>query len=124
MAQGNKETGTVGTNAMFVITHDEIDCIPEDRVVMYARIVIDFRLQKEDPNKVCITAGGKLIKTPGDLTISTADLTTSKILWNSILSTEGATCAGFDISNFYLGTEMEWYEYMKKGLSLFFHSTP
>ena len=86
MAQGDKKAGTVGTNTIFVMIHDEIDCIPEDRVLTYVRIVIGFCLQKEDPSRVCITAGCNLIRTPGDLTTRTAELTTSKILWNSILS--------------------------------------
>eukprot|EP00804_Cyclotella_cryptica_P010472 CCRYP_012303-RA/>CCRYP_012303-RA protein AED:0.45 eAED:0.14 QI:0/0/0/0.6/1/1/5/0/1176 len=61
------------------------------RTVTYGRIVIDFHPQKADPNRVRITAGGNLIKDyPGELTTRTADLTTSKILWNSVLSTEGA----------------------------------
>ena len=44
MAQRDKKTGTKGTTATFVMTHDEIDCILEDRVVTYAHIIIDFRL--------------------------------------------------------------------------------
>ena len=50
MAQGDNTTGTTGTNTIFGMTHDEINCIPEDRVVMYARIVIDVQPQKEDPS--------------------------------------------------------------------------
>ena len=37
---------------------DEIKNIPKDRVVTYARIVVDYREQKKDPNRVRITAGG------------------------------------------------------------------
>jgi len=68
---------------------------------------------------VRITAGGNLIEYPSELTTRTADLTTSKILWNSVLSTEGAKFMGIDISNFYLGTTMDRYEYMKMPLALF-----
>ena len=39
----------------------------------YARIVVDFRPQKEDPNRVKITAGGNLIQYAGELTARTAD---------------------------------------------------
>ena len=91
MAHRDKERGIKGTNATFVMTNDDINCIPEDRVVMYVCIIIDFRLQKEDPNRACITAGSNLINTPGDLTTRTVDVTTSKILWNSIPNREGAT---------------------------------
>ena len=40
LAQG-KEGTTVGTNIIFILPHDEIRCIPKDRIVTYARIVID-----------------------------------------------------------------------------------
>ena len=64
--------------------------ISVDRVVTYCRLVIDFRPQKEDPNRVRMASGGKLLKYPGELTTRNADLTTSKIIWNSVFSTEGA----------------------------------
>ena len=64
--------------------------IPNDRVVTYANIVVDYRPQKEDPNRVRITAGAILIVYPGELTTRTADITTSKILWNSVLITKNA----------------------------------
>ena len=60
LAQG-KEGVTVGTNTIFYLTHDEIRCIPKDRTVTYARIVIDHRPKKDDPNRVRITVGGNLI---------------------------------------------------------------
>ena len=78
---------------------------------MYARIVVDICPQKKDPNHVRITAGGNSIEYPGELTTRTADLTTSNILRNSVLSTEGAKFDGFDISNFYLGIPMDRYKY-------------
>ena len=66
-----------------------------------------------------ITAGGNLIKYPGELTTRTADMTTTKILWNSIFSTEGAQFIGLDIKNFYLGTPLDRFEYMKIPITLF-----
>jgi hypothetical protein len=74
------------------------------------RITLGFHPQKEDPNRVCITAGSNLIKTSGDLTTRAADLTTSKRMWNSILGTEKVKFVGFDISKFDLGIDMERYE--------------
>ena len=50
MAQGDKKTGTKGTNSIFVMTHEEIKNIPWDWIVTYARLVVDYRPQKEDPN--------------------------------------------------------------------------
>ena len=119
MAQVDNKTGEKGTNSIFVMNHEEIKHIPKDRVVTYARIVVDFRAQKTDPNRVRITAGGNLIKYPGELTTRTADLTTSKVIWSSVLSTKDARFMGIDIKNFYLGTPLDRYEYMKLPLSLF-----
>ena len=90
MNQGDDKTKTPGSWSIFIMTHNEIRNIPQDRVVTYARLVVYFRPQKDDPNRVRITAGRNLIKYPGDLTTRTAYMTTAKILWNSILSTKGA----------------------------------
>ena len=46
MAQGDEKTGAKGKNCILVMNHDEIANIPKDRVVTYARVVVDFRLQK------------------------------------------------------------------------------
>jgi hypothetical protein len=119
LAQGDNKTGTKGTDSIFVMSHEEILKIPKDRVVTYARIVVNYRPQKDDPNRVRITAGGNLIQYPGELTTRTADLTTAKVLWNSVLSTEGAKFCGLDIKNFYLCTPMDRYEYMKMPIHTF-----
>ena len=67
-----------------------------------------------------MTAGGNLIKDyPGELTTRTADLTTSKVLWNSVLSTPGAKFMGVDIKSFYLTATLDRYEYMKMPLEPF-----
>eukprot|EP00804_Cyclotella_cryptica_P001979 CCRYP_007399-RA/>CCRYP_007399-RA protein AED:0.38 eAED:0.38 QI:0/0/0/1/0/0/2/0/385 len=87
--------------------------IPHDGTVTYARIVVDYRPQKEDPNCVHITVGGNLINYPGELTTRTADLTTANILWNSTISTPGARFACADIENMSLQTPMDRYKYMR-----------
>ena len=101
------------------MNHDEIANIPKDRVVTCARVVVDFRPQKDDPNRVRITAGGNLLKYPGELTTRTADFTTSKLLWNSVISTDDAWFAALDVGNFYLETPLERYEYMQLPLKTF-----
>ena len=50
------------------MSKEEIKRIPKDRTVTYARIVVDYRPQKEDPNRVQITVSGNLIDYPGELT--------------------------------------------------------
>ena len=118
MAQGYDKTKTPVTCSIFVMTHNEIRNIPQDRVVTYARLVVDFRPQKAYPNRARITAGGNLIKYPGDITTRTADMTTSKILWNSILSNKGDRFMGLDIRNFYLGNPLDRFEYTKIPITL------
>jgi hypothetical protein len=119
MAQGDNKTGQKGTNAIFVMTHEEILLIPADRTITYVRIVVDFRPQKADPHRIRITAGGNLINYPGELTTRTAYLTTFKLMWNSVLSTKGAKYMCLDKKNFYLTAPLDQYEYMKMPLSLF-----
>lgn len=110
---------TKGTNTIFYLSHADICKIPQDRTVTYARIVIDHRPQKEDPNRVRITVGGNLIDYPFELTTRTADMVSSKILWNSVISTKDARFAGADIKNMYLETPLDRYEYMKMPIALF-----
>ena len=47
-----------------------------------------------------------------DLTTLTADLSTTTILWNIVISTPGARFAAADIKHFYLNMLLERYEYM------------
>ena len=119
VAQDNDHTGEKGTNSIFVMTHEQILRIPKDKVVTYGRIVVDYIPQKADPNRVRITAGGNLITYPGKLTTRTADLTTAKVLWNSVVSTPGAKFMGIDIKSFYLTAPLPEPEYMKMPLSVF-----
>ncbi len=119
MAQGNNKTGQKGTNSIFVVTHSEIPHIPKDRTVTYARVVVEFCPQKADPYQICITARGKLINYPGKLSTQTADPTTSKLMWNSVLSILGAKYMCLDIKNFYLIAPLDRYKYMKMHIALF-----
>jgi hypothetical protein len=88
-------------------------------MVMYAQIIINYRPQKEDPNHVRITVGGNLINYPFKLTTCTTDMVSSKLLWNSTISTKGADFASANIKNMYLKTPLDRFEYMKMPLSLF-----
>ncbi len=101
------------------MTHDEIKLILKDRIVTYDWVVVDFWPQKADPYRIRITAGGNLINYPGELSTRTADLTTSKFMWNSILSTEGAKYTCLDIKNFYLTAPLDCHEYMEMPIGLF-----
>ena len=101
-----------------ILDLDGIKCIPRDKVVIYARIVVDYRPQKKDPNRVRIAVGGNLIQYPGELTTRTADMRTSKIMWNSTISTMSARYMVADAGNFYLATPMERKEYLRIAVDL------
>jgi hypothetical protein len=45
-------------------------------------------------------------------------MVSSKILWNSVISTKDARCAGTDIKNMYLETPLDQFEYMKIPIAL------
>ena len=120
MAQGDDKTGQKGTDSMFVMKHDEIKQAYLDKQrFTYAKVVVDHRPQKEDANRIRITAGGNLIKFAGDVSTRTADLCTSKLLWNSVLSTPDAKYMCLDIKNFYLTAALDYFEYMRMPLELF-----
>jgi hypothetical protein len=119
MSQGDNKTGQVGTNAMFVMDQKNIPNIPADRTVTYANVVVDYRPQKEDPHCIRIMVGGNLINYPGELTTRMADITTSKLHCNSVLSTQKAKYMCLDHKIFYLSAPLDRYEYMRIPLELF-----
>jgi hypothetical protein len=119
MAQGNLKTGKKGTNLVFVMMHAEIQNIPSNQMVTYVRVVANVHPRTANPHCIRITAGGNLINYPRDLSTQTADLTTSKLMWNSVLSTEGARYMFLNIKNFYLTAPLDCYEYMKIPLNIF-----
>jgi hypothetical protein len=78
MAQGCNKTGEKGTNAMLVMTINEIaHALQAGTKFTYANLVINHRPQKEDPNRIWITAGGNLISYNSELSVCTADIKTS-----------------------------------------------
>jgi hypothetical protein len=111
---GGRETGT---NTCFYIRHDQI---PPDRRgdVTYGRICVDYRPQKKEPERTRLTVGGNLINFPGDVSTPTADTTTAKLVINSTISTPNARYMCGDIKNFYLGTPMARYEYMRLPIAI------
>jgi len=118
LAQGDAKTNTAGTNAIFVMTQDDIKK-HWNKKYTYARIVMDYRPQKADPNRIRITAGGNLVEYEGELSVRTANITTAKLHWNSVISTKDARYMCLDLALFYLTANLEYYEYMKLPLALF-----
>jgi hypothetical protein len=89
LAQG-KEGTTVGTNIILFLSHNEIRLNPKDCTATYVHIVIDHWPHKDDPNCVGITDGITLINYPYKLTTQTANMVSSKIMWNGVITTPNA----------------------------------
>ena len=85
--------------------------------ITYANPVVDHRPQKEDPNRIWVTAGRNLIQCELELSVRITDINTAKLYWNSVVSTEDARYMCLDIKNFYLTTALKYYEYMQIPLS-------
>jgi hypothetical protein len=105
-----------GTDTCFFT---ELKNIPNDRKITYGKIVCDNKPHKKEKERVRLTVGGDRLDYSGDAATSTADITTFKILINSTLSTEEAAMMMMDIKNYYLGTPLPRFEYMKILLSRF-----
>ena len=92
-------------------------CTPENTLEKYAFIPTQVELINFE--KWCRNSdfphlpGGKLIEYPHELTMRTADLKTSNILWNSVLSTPNAKYMYVDIKNMYLATPLDQPEYIR-----------
>ncbi len=71
----------------------------KETITHYRKLIKD---QKEDPNHGCITIEGNMIDYLFELTTCTADMDSSKILWNSVVSTKDACFAGTDVKNMYI----------------------
>jgi hypothetical protein len=87
------------------------------RNITYGKIVCDYKPHKKEKERVRLTAGGDRLDYSGDVATSAADITTFKILINSTLSTADAAIMMMDIKNYYVGTPLPRFEYMKMLLS-------
>jgi hypothetical protein len=64
--------------------------MPKDQRATYIRIVCANRPEKEEQQRIRFTIGGDQVDYPDAVSTKTANLTTAKILLNSVLSTPGA----------------------------------
>ena len=69
--------------------------------------------QKKEENRVRVAVGGNLIDYPSKLTTRTADITTFKLMWNSVISTQNKRYMCTYAANFYLTTPLDMPEYMQ-----------
>jgi hypothetical protein len=97
----------------------ELTKIPKDRKITYGKIGCDYKPHKKEKERFRLTVGGDRLDYSSNVTTSTADITTLKILINRPLSTTYAAMIMMDIKNYYLGTPLPRFEYMKMLLSSF-----
>ena len=88
LAQGVNNSGDGTTTIQFI----PYDSIPNDwhAHVTYGRIVVEYKPHNTEKHHTHLTVGGNLIEYPGNVTTPTADINTSKILFNSVISTKNA----------------------------------
>ena len=109
LCRGRKQDNIKGSSTILWMKPSEL---PKGRTATYLRIVAAYRPQKDDPFRIRWTVGGDRVNYPGIVTTPSADITTQKLLYNSIISTPNAAFFDMDIENFYLNTEMDRPEYM------------
>jgi hypothetical protein len=110
LCDGHGKDMPTGTKTMSFIAHHQV---PHGDKCTYLNIVAAYRPEKEKKYRIRWTVGGNLIIYAGDVTTKTAEMATAKILFNSVISTPGARFMTLDIKDFFLGTPMSAYEYMK-----------
>jgi hypothetical protein len=97
------------TNTIFFIPKDGV---PKGRQVTKCKQEATIRPTKSETHWVQNCAGGNRLDFPGPTSTHSASLTTTKILLKHVIHPGARFCA-FDIQNFYYGTPMSRYEYMK-----------
>ena len=85
LANGVGTRMPTGSNTIKFITRTKA---PRDRKITYGNMVCDIRSQKGEKQRVRLTVGGDQIDYPGNISTPTSNLTTTKLLTNSILSTK------------------------------------
>ena len=98
------------TETMTFIPHSQK---PTDRLASYYNPQIKLKIKNGvEVYRVRGTYGGNKSDYEGDVTAWTADLSTVKMLLNSVISTDSQWMTA-DITDFYLGTPLERPEYMR-----------
>jgi hypothetical protein len=89
--------------------------VPHACKVTYANFVCNIRPQKTETHRVGMTAGGDKPDYPGDPSAPTVSMLGPKIHINSTISDakHSARHLGLDIKNYFLGTPMAYYQYIR-----------
>ena len=101
-----------GTNKMFFMEKTDVPA-NRWRDVKYGRVVVDCRQERTNPYQNRLTVGGYRVNYSVDCGTTTVDLTTVKILLNSIVSTLNAKFMTIEVKYFYLNTLMARSDYIR-----------
>ena len=71
---------------------------------MYGKFPCKVHSEKAEPNNICLTVGPNCTNYPNEVGTKTAKMHLAKILFNSVISTNGARFITMDIKYFYLNT--------------------
>jgi hypothetical protein len=96
----------------------DLTSIPKDSKITYGKLVCDLKPNKTEKHRVRLAVGGDRFEFSGETATSTADITTLKILINNTLSTADAKMMTMDINNYYVGTPLPTYEYMRLPIAI------
>ena len=110
--------GYNGTKGLNVVTFIRARDMPRGKQATYARYVVDYRPEKDEPWRLRITCGGDKLPYDGDTTTHAASMETIKCQLNSIISTPNAKAATADISNMYLASDLPEAEYVRFRMEL------
>ena len=89
--------------------------VPDGRRVTYANHVCTIQPPKNETHIVRMTAGRYRLDFPYGVSSPAMSMKNSKLHINSTVSDahKGARYLGTDITNFYLGTDMPYHQYMR-----------
>ena len=99
-----------GSNTLGFILKSKV---PTGKMPTYGRLVFDIKTNKTETHRTRLTTGVNLIEYPGEKSTATADLITIKCQLNAIIYERHTKFCTLDIKNFYLGTPLQSYKYMK-----------
>ena len=102
-------------NTIDFITYDDV---PVGTTITYGRIVCTYRPQKTEKHHTKLTVGGNMSICMYDVSAPTSDMTTSKLIYNSVISTPGACFIKLNLKNFYLKTPLPQPRYTKMKIDI------
>jgi hypothetical protein len=86
--------------------------ISKNKKATYVRVVCAYRPKKANPKRVRWTARGDRIDYKGPTTTKTADITTAKMLLNSVISTKNGRFVTINLKDFYLCSNLPEFGYV------------